>query len=142
MHQELPLDKLWHDWIMWSVSLVCPNPHLSVTWNCIMHEGFFPRFNRQQKTNLEQNLLFRLSLLLPFFFGCPNTSFSFSFLSFRHFSTFDVVVCIWCVLNSFCLCVSPLKERPRCAFSHSLRGLYLAALERNSQGQRYLALCL
>lgn len=76
VHQELSLNKLWHDWMIWSASMVRPNPHLSVTWSCIMHEGSSQgltdssqqTWNSEQPLNgVGQTLLFPLSSPSLFF---------------------------------------------------------------------------
>ncbi len=147
VHQQLSLNKLWHDWMIWSASMVHPNPHLSVTWSCIIHEGSFQGLTESSKQTWRGTdslvpsflsftlysfalyhlpLWFRFSLVPLFYSTCvpPPLSSSSHCVLFAAFWTFTV---------------SPLKERLR--FLFCLRGLYLAALEWSSPGQEYLALC-
>lgn len=141
VHQELSFNELWHDWMIWSASMVCPNPYLSVTWSCIMHKGSsqgftdpllpsFPSFTLHLLASLHLFFFFALVFpLLPLFHTTcvPPSPFSSShcvvFAAFRTLTVFS------------------LKERPHFAFPLCLRGLYLAALKRSSPEQKYLALC-
>ncbi len=130
VYQELSLNKLWHDWMIWSASMVRPQSpsfchmELHYAWR------LFPRFNRQQQTNLEQRVTaewhwVRLSCSL--FPLLPSSSFSCSMSPsfgsvFSCFLSGTSVSCAphspspsYCVLFAafWTLTVSPLKERPR-----------------------------
>lgn len=114
----------------------------------------FPRFNRQQQTNLEQRAATEwhwTDPLVPSFLSFPRLPlaalcrlllvlFSLVFSLVPLFLALLIlplppIAC--CILNAHCLS----SQRVPSLFPYCLRGLYLAALERSSPGQKYLALC-
>lgn len=119
VHQELSFNELWHDWMIWSASMVCPNPYLSVTWSCIMHKGSSQGFTDPLLPSFPSFTLHLLASLHLFFFFCFGFLFVTS-LSHNLCSTFSLLLLPLCGV----CCIS----NPHCLFSQRASSFCLPAL--------------
>lgn len=100
--------------MIWSASMVCPNPYLSVTWSCIMHKGSSKGLTDCSIKNLtsdrSSSSFFPLLHSSSFSFSMSFFCFGFLFvtsLSHNLCSTFSLLLLplcgVCCILNPHCL---------------------------------------